>query len=178
MTDLPGRRLDLPLPPALAETFGYRGEARFVGFSWSPCGDELVVDDGLSSETGQSWAFLTYRRHPAVATLLRGWNLGASDTEAEFALVLDRTANRVSLAPLHDARAFLERQHPPATPLTEEQREELEQRVEEMMARGWRDEPVDMEQVRRSMEEQRGRVGRMVAWLDMCPAPPQQGRGT
>src|SRR4051812_47545593 len=108
MTDqLPGVKIDLPLFPDLCETFGYTGNARYVGFSWSNCGDELIADDGLVSGTGNSQAFLAYRRHPAVAPLLRPFHLGASDTDAESCLILDREKHRASVAPLHQARAFL-----------------------------------------------------------------------
>jgi hypothetical protein len=74
MTDrapsLPGVPVDVPLPPQLAETFGYPGQARYVAFHWTPSGDEVYYDDGRLGGTGASWAFLTYKRHPAVEPLL------------------------------------------------------------------------------------------------------------
>jgi hypothetical protein len=36
MNALPGQPVDIPLPPYLPLTLGYRGDARFVGFFWSP----------------------------------------------------------------------------------------------------------------------------------------------
>lgn len=58
---LPGQRVDIPIPPELTETFGYRGDARFVGFFWSPLGDQLIATDGVHSGTAQSWAYLVVR---------------------------------------------------------------------------------------------------------------------
>src|SRR5580693_660228 len=103
MTDMPGQPVDLPLPPELVQTFGYGGNARYVGFHWSPCGDELVVDDGLNSGIGQSWSFLSFRRHPAVAPLLADYNLGYSDSDAEHWLLLDREKSRATIALPADA---------------------------------------------------------------------------
>jgi hypothetical protein len=178
MTDLPlpGQPVDLPLPPEVDRAFGYHGQARYVAFHWSPCGDELVFEDARRSGTGHSWAFLVFRRHRAVKPLLRGWNLGASDAEPEHALVIDRHAHRASMAPLHEARAFLEDQHPPESPLTPAQVEGLRRQVEERAKRGWEEVPVDPAEVQRLMSEQRARVGRLKGWLDMCPEPPQEGR--
>jgi len=175
---LPGTRVDLPLPPGLDRAFGCNGNARFVAFSWTPMGDEVVYEDGRSSGTGASWTFLAYRRHRSVAPLLEGFNLGYSDADADHALVTDREANRASIAPVAEARQLLRDQHPPEPPLTEEQRAGLERQVAEMVARGWHEVPVDPEQVRRSMEEQRQRVGRMMSWLEMAPVPESgEGRG-
>ncbi len=42
----------------------------------------------------------------------------------------------------------------------------------EGLAAGWREEPVDPEALARRMAEQRGRIGRMQAWLDLCPDAP------
>jgi hypothetical protein len=49
----------VPVFPWLAKAFGYRGDARFVAFYWTPAGDEVVYDDGMRSGTGEPWAFLT-----------------------------------------------------------------------------------------------------------------------
>jgi hypothetical protein len=32
--------LNIPIPPMLAKAFGYKGEARYVSFQWTPYGDE------------------------------------------------------------------------------------------------------------------------------------------
>src|SRR5438876_10696714 len=110
---LPGDPISLPLPPAIAETFGYRGDARYAAFYWIPDGDEVVYDDGRLSGTGATWAFLAYRRHAAVAPTLESYNLGYSDVAAEHCLLIDREEGRASVAPLAEAQAFLRDQHPP-----------------------------------------------------------------
>lgn len=177
MTDpaLPGRPVDLPLPPELCETLGYRGPARFAGFFWSPLGDQLVATDGRSSGTAQSWAFLAYRRHRAVAPLLDPFDLGSSEEDAADILLIDRERNMAHIAPVAAARAFLESQHPPAPQLTPEQQTAFDQELERLLAE-WRERPVDHEAVGREMADQRGRVARMMAWLDMCPVP-EHGEG-
>jgi hypothetical protein len=172
---LPGQRVDVPLPPELTETFGYRGDARYVAFYHSPMGDEVIYNDGRSTGTGATWAFLAWRRHRAVGPLLAEWNLGYSDLDAEYALLIDRQQNRASVAHLQEVRPFLEAQHPPAPELTPEQREAFRREVERMLAE-WRERPIDHEAVASEMAAQQGRIGRMMAWLDMCPVP-EQGEG-
>ena len=164
----PGRAVDIPLPPELSQTLGYRGPARFVGFFWSPLGDQLVSTDGRSSGTAQSWAFLTYRRHRAVAPLLNPFDLGSSEEDATHMLIIDRERNLARIAPVAEARAFLESQHPPAPILTPEQQAAFDRELTRLLAE-WREKPVEHEAIAREMQEQRGRVARMVAWLDMCP---------
>jgi hypothetical protein len=151
---------------------GYRGDARYVGLFWSPLGDQLVTTDGVNSGTGQSWAWLSYRRHRAVAPLLEPFDLGSSEEDGTHMLVIDREANRASVAFATEARAFLAGQHPPQPPMTREEQEavfkEIDRLYREMMSK-----PVDHEAIAREMAEQRGRVGRMMSWLYMCPAPEQ-----
>jgi hypothetical protein len=57
-------------PPELCLTLGSPGAARFVGFRWSPLGDQLVYDDGRGSGTAQSWAFLAYKRDGEIRITL------------------------------------------------------------------------------------------------------------
>jgi hypothetical protein len=44
--------LNIPVPPMLAKAFGYKGEARYVSFQWTPYGDEADYADGRLSGTG------------------------------------------------------------------------------------------------------------------------------
>lgn len=175
---LPGVAVDVPLPPQLAETFGYPGQARYVSFHWIPEGDEVLYDDGRMSGTGASWAFLSYRRHRAVEPLLTSWNLGYSDVDAEHCLIIDRAAGRASVAPLAKAQPFLLAQHPPPPPLTPEQRAEAEQKLKEIIDQV-REQHVriDPQEIARRMTEQRQAMARMISWLDQCPAPPRRPPG-
>jgi hypothetical protein len=90
-------------------------------------------------------------------------------------LLIDREANRASVALVAEAGAFLEGQHLPAPELTPEQQEALNRELERLM-KEWRERPVDHETVAREMAEQRARVGRMMSWLDIAPVP-EQGEG-
>jgi hypothetical protein len=172
---MPGQPVDIPLPPAFTETLGFRGDARYVGFYYSPLGDQLVVTDGVNSGTGQTWAYLGYKRHRAVASLLAPFDLGSSEEDAVHMLLIDRETNRASVAPVSEARDFLTWQHPPAPELTPEQQMEFNRELERLM-KEWRERPVDHEAIAREMQEQRRRVGRMMSWLDMAPVPPLQGQ--
>ena len=90
--------LPIPVPPDLAEAFGYPGDSRFVGVSWQPAGDEVVYHDGRSFGTGDPWAFLVYIRHRVVAPHLEPYNLGSSDCEATHCLIIDRQEHRAAIA--------------------------------------------------------------------------------
>lgn len=177
MTDiaLPGTPVDIPLPPDTVAAFGYDGPARFVGLSWSSLGDQLVVSDGVSSGTGQSWAFLGYKRHRAVAPLLAPFDLGSSEEDGPDVLLIDTVANRASVAPVAEARVFLQGQHPPREPMTPEQEAEFHRHLEDLI-REHRERPIDHDAISKAMAEQRGRVARLMNWLDMCPVPPQRGQ--
>jgi hypothetical protein len=105
--------LDIPVPPMLAKAMGYKGDARFVSFQWTPYGDEADYSDGRLSGTGNWQAFLAYIQHPAVSPILQEYDLGSSDSEARHALILDRNKHKIMIAPVKEARKFLEAQWPP-----------------------------------------------------------------
>lgn len=181
-TSLPGRAIDLPVPPELAEAFGYPGPARFVAFHYDGDLDDLRFDDGALSGNGATWVFRLFCRHRAVEALLDGAGIGLQEWPATHRLVLDRLQGRASLAPAEAALDFLASQHPPEPELTPEQAHDLWARAEAAAAlgEGWREVRVDVdpEEIRRSMREQRARVGRMTSWLDQCPpAPPSRDEG-
>jgi hypothetical protein len=160
-----------------ATSAGYRGAARHVGFRYDADLDDLLFDDGLGSGNAATWAWHVYRRHTAVGTLLDGVGIGLGEWPATHWLLIDREAGRASIAPADEARRFLRQQHPAEPELSPEQGEELRRQVEEAVARGWHEVRLDPEEVRRSMQEQRARIGRMVSWLEQCPVPPQGQEG-
>jgi hypothetical protein len=167
-------RLPLPVPPGLAEVWGYRGGARFVSFRWEPGGDEIVYDDGRRSGTGDPWAFLAYRRDRAVEAILSAYHLGYSEEEAEFWLILDREDNLLGVATPGAAAEFLGQQHPPRPRLTPEEearaRAELDARVKEMLDLGtWEEMKVSTEALDRSKCERDQALQRMLAFLDRWP---------
>ena len=67
---------------------------------------------------------------------------------------------------------FLRQHRPPLPDLSPEQ----VRQIEEAVAQGWREEQVDQAEVMGQMQEQRARVGRLMAWLDMCPDAQERGR--
>ncbi|WP_082838873.1 hypothetical protein [Gemmata sp. SH-PL17] len=89
-------------------------------------------------------------------------------------MLIDREESRATVATTEAARTFLFGQHPPAPEMTPEEQEAVQREfmrlLDEMRSR-----PIDHEAIARQMEEQRGRMGRMMSWLDQCPVPPQQG---
>lgn len=170
---LPGQKVDIPLPPETAEAFGCRSDARFVAFGWSY--DHLTFDDGRSSGSANGWVFQGYARHRAVAPLLAGHDLGGADHAAPSLLLIDREKNLATISPAAEARSFLTSQHPAQQPFIPEQQEAFEREFEKLLAEH-RARPVDHDAISREMAEQRGRVGRMMSFLDMCPTPPECGR--
>ncbi len=161
------RPLRAPIPPGLADTFGYPGAARFVGFLWEPAGDEVVFTDGLMFGTGDGHAFLAFCRHGSVMPQLGPYHLGSSDAEAEHCLVLDRAQSRAWGAEKNAAKAFLERQHPL---LSAEQTLHAEQDAPraagDLRSNGWQEVRVDPDAVRAALDRQRRAVARMLAFLD------------
>jgi hypothetical protein len=111
--------LPLPVPPMLETALDYPGQARLVAFSWSPCGDEAMYQDGQRSGVCDWLAYLSFVRHPTVEPLLRPFDLGSSEEEARHWLLLDREARTLSVVPAQQAAARLSQQwHTrPAVPL-------------------------------------------------------------
>jgi len=52
--------VNIPVPPMLALAIGYKGDAQYVSFQWTPFGDEVEYSDGRTSATGNWQAFLVY----------------------------------------------------------------------------------------------------------------------
>lgn len=157
MTDLPGATIGVPIPPALCQTLGYPGDARYVVFFVD--GDEVMYTDGVRTGDAARWAFRAYTRQPAVEPLLRPFDLKRD------CLVIDKEGCRASVCNGTDAAEFLREVRPPLSlgPTGEPGS------VIDQFQGGWVEVPA--EEVQRAMDEQRGRVGRMLSWLDMAPVP-------
>ena len=158
--------LDVPVPPRLAETFGYRGDARLVAFYWEPVGDEVMYDDGLSAGTGEWYPFLQFCRHPKVLPELAAYDFGNSDEEARHWLVLDRFIQQFYAAPVEVARPVLECQHPPTNPLTPEKLDAIREAFMDAVRQPIK---INPDEVRRHMEEQRRAIAAMLKFLDRWP---------
>jgi hypothetical protein len=119
--------LQVPVPPMLAIAIGYKGDARYVAFNWTPYGDEAEYFDGRRSATGNWQAFLAYIQHPAVSPLLEDYDFGSSESEAKYCLILDWEKLELLIAPVKEAHIFLTEQWPPEPPLRMSQEEYLQQ---------------------------------------------------
>jgi hypothetical protein len=98
-------------PPMLCEAVGYSGSARYVGFYWTPCGDEIIYTDGRLSADGNWYAWLVFTRHKSVAPYLEGYNLGSSDEEATDWLLVDRGTCAMYIGEPGEAMAALREQY-------------------------------------------------------------------
>lgn len=162
---MPGTRVDVPVVPELAECLGYRGQARYVAFYFDADSDSVQFNDGNCAGGGYSWCWRCYTRHPAVEPLLRRFDLTSPDSS--LCLVLDREASRASIATGDEAADFLLLHRLPLPSIQTEPR-----------ASDWREEQPDSAEVARAMQAQRTRVARLISWLDLCPTPSRDGRGT
>lgn len=159
------RILPIEAPPALAETLGYGGQARKVGFHWG-AGDEAYYQDGYLSTQAEWDAYLLFVRHPLITPLLQRYNLGSSEEEATHWLLLDREAQQLAIAQADIARQILMAQW--GLPISEQvhvvlDKETWDQLVAEAMAR--------IERIREAriaqMFEHQQRVQDLAVWLEM-----------
>lgn len=102
------------LSPEFLIAFGYRGERRYVGLFWEPCGDEACYDDGQSHACGlcDNWLYLDFIRQPDVKTWFQqnDIHLGNSEEAARMWLVVDANTGEVFAIPCQEARVILLRQ--------------------------------------------------------------------
>lgn len=174
-------RLNVPVPPNIAATFGYYGNARFVAFSWEPVGDQMEYDDGLRHGTVHSHSFLIYLEHPKVKTYVASYNLGSSDYEAEWWLILDQTEQQIYLVRQYVAVAFLKQQH--LFPEDEALFKEIDERFMQGLERGDFDDrlrelqnemifpataerEVDAKPLHKAIVDQQQAIAHMIAFLD------------
>jgi hypothetical protein len=157
--------LPAPVPPMLATAIGYKGDARYVAFNWTPYGDEAEYFDGRRGGTGNWQAFLAYIQHPAVSPTLEGYDLGSSDSEAKHCLILDREKGELMIAPVKETQAFLTEQWPPEPPLRMNLQEELAQ-LSEALKNMKPPDDVDIEQIQRRINEQYALIEDLQRWLD------------
>ena len=159
----------MPVPPRLAEAFGYDGAVRYVAFYWEPVGDELMFDDGRRAGTGEWYAFQQWREHPTVAAHVQDVNLGYSDLEATHWLIIDREHDLAYVAHVSTAQAFLNEQHPPPRPIPQEELHELQAVVAEALQHAVKDVRIDRDQIERDARIRQQAIEGMHAYLDNLP---------
>jgi hypothetical protein len=172
--------LTVPVPAGLAETFGYRGSARYVGLYWLPCSEQLIWDDNKNSCTARRGVFLTYACHLKVAPMLDPYNLTSEDDyvgpgphRSEYTFIIDRLQNRASIAGTDAAVTFLEGQYPPRPELTPEESEEQSHRSLELLRARFQNQPeIDPEAIRQALQRAKEDLERIVTELDRWPSDP------
>lgn len=162
--------LSISVPPAslLEQAVGYRRgeEARYLALWWEPCGDEVMVSDGYISFTGHWPGYLAYVQHRHIYPHLVGFNLGSSECEADFRLVIDRVDRAAYILPSSQASGLLASQwegdNAPAVPqvLSLDDLEVVIKRIVEQ----WQ--PPSNQEVMTRMSEDRAAVQALCTWLD------------
>jgi hypothetical protein len=92
-------KLEISLHPKLEKILGYPGLAPRVVFYFDPSSEALMYDDGQSSGSGNSWAYLIWASHPSVKPHLLQLEGGL--------LLLDRRERRLYTATRDEALAAL-----------------------------------------------------------------------
>jgi hypothetical protein len=156
--------LRAPVPPLLAKALGYKGNARYISFKWTPIGDEVDYSDGRESATGNRQAFLAYIQHPAVNLFFEGYDLGSSQREAKHALLLDRAQHEIYIAPVREVEEFLKWRWPQLSPSRMHQEENMAKIAIALKRRNPRD--IDIEEIQQRIQEQHVLIETMLRWLD------------
>jgi hypothetical protein len=157
--------LHAPVPPMLATAVGYRGEARFVSFHWTPSGDEAYYSDGRVSATGNWQAYLAYIQHPGVSPHLKGYDFGSSDGEAKHTLILDQKERSLYVAPVKAAEKFLGEQWPKQPPIRLSQKE-FTAAVMKALKHVKPPRDADVDEVYRRIRQQNAIVDELQQWLN------------
>lgn len=101
-------RLDLAVPPFLAQAFGYSGGQRWVAFHWDSIFEYLSWTDGALPGCGGSWrAWLLYTRHPAVAPALAAFDFTSSEVRPKDWLLIDCEEHVLYAGPASAVHEFL-----------------------------------------------------------------------
>jgi predicted DNA-binding protein (MmcQ/YjbR family) len=117
----------------------------------------------LSHGGTTSWqAFLAFIHHPAASQLLKGYNLGSSDSEAKHSLLLDRERLALFVALVKEAEKFLSEQCPKEPPI-HMTKEEWETFVNKVLAQQ-RD--VSIDEIQQRIDQQYKLIEELQQWLD------------
>ena len=108
--------LPIPVPPApiLENALGYENpkDFRYLSMWWEPYGDEAMISDGYITLDGHWTGYLAYIHHPVVAPHIYRYNLGDSDIEAEYRLVINLAERKAFVATTRDVVMLLDEQLP------------------------------------------------------------------
>lgn len=163
-------RLCIPVPPAsiLESAVGYQNHknAHYLALWWEPCGDEVMVSDGIVTFTGHWPGYLAYVQHALVAPALFKYNLGSSEDFATHRLLIDLDTRQASVVLVAECERILSSQweqqpgNPPVTLFMEDLEPLLREWAKSLQAE------VSMEEVLSRMTEDQKAVDTLRAWLD------------
>jgi len=157
------------IPRNLHRAIGYDGPARWLALWWEPAGDELAWSDGASTFVGANWIVAQpWLRGPVAVDLahygMDSWCYGSSDTVPTHRLILDLANQEAYIAPVDQARAWIESQAPPPY------------RIPELMELSL-EEAQDFDNIRKAMEDYGKRLreestlmAQDLAEMQLCPA--------
>jgi hypothetical protein len=152
---------------------GYQNErsARYMALWWEPCGDEVMVSDGYVSFTGHWPGYLAFIQHRRIYPQLVGLNLGSSEENADYHLVIDLVERKAYVAPNRDADQLLSSQwqtgQRPALPALHSLAD-LEALLTTFME--MHSFSITEEELIQRMEEDRKAVQELANWLNDQPA--------
>lgn len=158
--------LAIPVPPdpLLEQAVGYTRNARYFATWWQPEGDEAMVSDGIVTATGQWIGYLAFVEHSRVYPELSKYELGASDCNAQYWLVIDREEHKAYVTSPMDAQKFLTSQWPEeAITLDPAQMDQLFEALDRWFAE---DRQATVGDVLAWMETNRIAVAALQAWLN------------
>ena len=163
-------RLCIPVPPApiLERAVGYQNQhnAHYLALWWEPCGDAVMVSNGVVSFTGHWPGYLTYIQHPLVAPALINYNLGSSEDFATHRLLIDLDTRQpfevlaAEVGRILSSHWEQKPRNPPATLFMEDLEPLLREWARNLQA------DVSMEAVMSRMAEDQKAVDTLRAWMD------------
>lgn len=86
-----------------------------------PYGDEIIYSDGRLSADGHWHAWLLFTRHRTIAPHVAPYNLGSSDEEATYRLLIDRTTCALYIGTPGEVLRALRGQYADQAPASEPQ---------------------------------------------------------
>jgi hypothetical protein len=138
-------------------------------FSIAYWGSKATWTDGRSRATFSYYGcYQPLINHIAIACYLWNYHLGSDDEYPTYALLCDRQDNKLYVGEIKAVEKFLDSQHPPIQPMTQEQWEEAKKLIESMPP------PTEAELRQWGMFEMFGRISHeqqqqkveLVQWLD------------
>jgi len=109
-----------PVPPMLERTWGYAGNARFLGACWSPPFDRIwLCDSNRQQGIAEEWeSWIQYTSHPRIEPYLAPFEFGDAGIPTVHWFFLDRLRRQIAVGTEADVLAALEAEvlAPPCEP--------------------------------------------------------------